>query len=278
MSDHRVFLPARPIRGRPNRGSLLRRGLIAATAGALVLLGAACGGSASTDTPEAATGSAETAANIETTAPEPPVLVAAAISEAAAEPGGAELPSWVTARLEAEPPALALTYPAEGSTVTESYMVFSGKAEPGSLVAAGPYETKADEHGQWNIGLVLSAGQNVATFSTTSKEGVETKESVTVHLKPKEGTHQKPVDGSFHASQRYGSCGEKVPYDVFKGKAAPGSTISVNSAYGSGSTVAGNDGYWKIKVTFSTAPVGESFAVNVSDGSATETFSFVRTG
>lgn len=179
MPVSRISIPARPI-----RGGRIRRGLIAASAGALLLFGAACTGGADEPAPEAAE-SADTVANIEVAAPAQPVLVAGAVSAAPAVDAGATLPDWVTARLEAEPPKLALTYPAQGSTFTESYVMFSGQAEPGSIIAAGPFETKADQHGQWNIGLVLSAGQNTATFSTTSEEGVETKESVTVHLKPK---------------------------------------------------------------------------------------------
>jgi hypothetical protein len=171
--------------------------LIAASAGAFLLLGAACGGSTASDTPEGADGSADTVANIETVAPEQPVLVAGAVSAAPAVDTGATLPDWVTQRLDADPPKLALNYPGEGTTFTESYVMFSGNAEPGSTIAAGPFETKADQHGQWNIGLVLSAGQNVATFSTTSDEGVETKESVTVHFKPKQGTYAS-TDGSKH--------------------------------------------------------------------------------
>jgi len=279
MLAPRVFVPARP-----NRGARVRRGLMAVSAGALLLLGAACTAGTSAD-PIAAEGTTETAANIEASTPDRPVLVAAAVSQAPAVDSAPALPDWVTTRLEADPPQLALTYPAEGSTVTESYILFSGKAEPGSIVAAGPYEAKADAHGQWNIGLVLTSGQNVATFSTTSEDGVETRESVTVHLKSQDGfaghddkPHQKPNGsaGAFEASQKYGSCGEAVPYDVFKGKAAPGTSISVTSPYGGGTATAGADGYWKVKVTFEAAPVGEVFTVTVSDGSDVKTFTFTR--
>ncbi len=271
MPASRIALPVPPV-----RGARIRRGLIAATAGALLLLGAACtGGTSEADPPAEAP---DSVANVDTTTPERPQLVAGAVSSAAAVDSAPALPEWVTARLEAPPPQLALTYPAEGSTVTESYVMFSGKAEPGSTVASGPFETKADAHGQWNIGLVLSAGQNVATFSTTSTEGVETKESVTVHFKPKDSHNKhKSGDGSFNASQHYGSCGDKLPYDVFKGKADPGTTVTVSSAYGGGTTTAGDGGYWKLKVTFEAAPVGVEFPVTVSDGSTTKTFSFTRT-
>ena len=43
-----------------------------------------------------------------------------------------------------------------------------------------------------------------------------------------------------------------------------------------GTAVAGDDGYWKVKVTFEAAPVGEAFTVTVSDGTEVKTFSFTR--
>lgn len=176
------------------RGGRVRRGLIAAGAGALLLLGTACTGGSNETAPEAE--SPDTVANIEAAVPEQPVLVAGAVSAAPAVDTATTLPDWVTQRLEADPPKLALNYPAQGTTFTESYVMFSGKAEPGSTVAAGPYETKADQHGQWNIGLVLSNGQNTATFSTTSEEGVETRESVTVHYQGKSNSYDsKHGDG-----------------------------------------------------------------------------------
>ena len=265
----------------------MRRAVVAVSAGAILLLGAAC--AASEDGHAADEGAAgDFAAALSDGAPldggsegAPDGVVAPAIAEAPSAPA---LPDWVVAKLEADPPKLALSYPAEGATFSESYITFSGKAEPGSTVWAGPYEAKADDLGQWSIGLVLSAGQNVATFSTTSEEGVETKESVTVHFKPKDGfdgskdgVKDGAYDIEFQAWQKYGTCSETIPYDVFKGKAPAGTTISISSLYGSGIAVAGDDGYWHVKVTFEAAPVGQEFTVSVSDGSETKTFTFTRT-
>lgn len=198
MPGSRIALPVPPI-----RGGRIRRGLIAAGAGALLLLGAACEGSTDSHAPDTAEGSTApegSVANVESASSERPVLVAAAVSAAPAVDSVPPLPDWVTKRLEADPPQLSLSYPAQGATFTESYVMFSGKAEPGSIVAAGPYETKADQHGQWNIGLVLSAGQNTATFSTTSEEGVETRESVTVHYQGKYKDHASG-DSSKHGTK-----------------------------------------------------------------------------
>jgi len=90
----------------------------------------------------------------------------------------------------------------------------------------------------------------------------------------------KEVDEiEFTANQKYGSCGEAVPYDKFFGTATPGATIWVESPYGFGTSTVGEGGEWLIRVDFPEAPVGESFTVVVesSDGGRA-TFTFVRTG
>jgi hypothetical protein len=89
---------------------------------------------------------------------------------------------------------------------------------------------------------------------------------------------KETAEVEFTANQKYGSCGEAVPYDKFYGTAAPGSTIWVESPYGSGTTTAGVEGHWDIRVDFPEAPVGEPFTVVVEssdDGRAT--FTFTRT-
>ena len=87
------------------------------------------------------------------------------------------------------------------------------------------------------------------------------------------------ADKKFSANQKYGSCGEAVPYDKFWGTAKPGSTIKATSPYGSNSTTAGEKGHWEMKVTFPDAPVGEKFTVTItsSDGGS-QSFTFVNTG
>ena len=83
---------------------------------------------------------------------------------------------------------------------------------------------------------------------------------------------------AFTASQKYGSCGEAVPYDVFSGTANPGSTITISSSYGSGSTVADGNGHWSTTVEFPAAPRGETFTVTASGAGGSKTFSFTATG
>jgi hypothetical protein len=88
-----------------------------------------------------------------------------------------------------------------------------------------------------------------------------------------------PAQVEFTAHQLYGSCGEEIPYDVFHGTAAPGATVSVRSAYGSGDTTVPDGGKWEIRVDFPDAPFDEPFMVTVTSSAGGDaTFWFVRTG
>ncbi|MDJ0497962.1 MAG: hypothetical protein QNJ89_09035 [Acidimicrobiia bacterium] len=82
----------------------------------------------------------------------------------------------------------------------------------------------------------------------------------------------------FTANQKYGSCGEAVPYDKFFGTANPEATIWVESDWGGGVTTANKHGEWHIRVEFPDAPVNTPFTVYIesSDGGYAE-FTFVRT-
>lgn len=79
---------------------------------------------------------------------------------------------------------------------------------------------------------------------------------------------------AFTASQAYGSCDEPVPYDIFSGTADPGSTVTISSPYGSGSTTADGSGHWERKVEFPSAPRGSTFTVTASGIGGSERFDF----
>lgn len=218
----------------------------------------------------------------------------------------------------AAPIPLQIISPPQGWTYTGEAAVFVGLADPGSVIRAGDVETIAAGDGSWSLVLGLSDGPNVTKIEAVKADGETEATARTVHHsdKPKTkpaaaqvaakpapadshkakdhgGTHDdhKKKDGTsgeakdsttqpivFSANQKYGSCGESLPYDVFSGKAEPGTTVSAASLYGSATTVAGADGRWKVKVEFPVAPVGEHFTVSVSDGTTIKTFDFVRKG
>lgn len=100
---------------------------------------------------------------------------------------------------------------------------------------------------------------------------VETTTTTTAPPRPK-------ATVAFTASQAYGSCGEDVPYDIFSGTATPGSTVTVSSPYGSGTTTADGSGHWERRVDFPAAPRDETFAVTVAGLGGTVTLHFTATG
>lgn len=91
-------------------------------------------------------------------------------------------------------------------------------------------------------------------------------------------TETPPTDSRFSASQRWGSCDEDPPYEEFKGTAAPGATVTATSPFGGGSTTAGTDARWYLRVEFPEAPVNVPFLVTVTSGANAATFTFTRTG
>lgn len=153
----------------------------------------------------------------------------------------------------------------------------------GAVVTRGKYQAHSEGDG-WRIELVLSPGKNVVTMVVTDEYGREAKDTVTVYYdapngeEPREEPKEEPKEVAFDANQKYGSCGEAIPYDVFFGKAQPFSTVWVASRYGSGSTKAGENGGWDLKVTFPEAPPGEVFEVVVEGEGGREVFTFVNTG
>lgn len=118
--------------------------------------------------------------------------------------------------------------------------------------------------------LVVDDSESLATTTTTT----------TTTAAPAPTTTASPVAATvaFSATQKYGSCGEAVPYDIFSGTATPGSTVTISSAYGAGSATADADGHWGKKVEFPSAPRNETFAVNISGSGGSKTLSFTATG
>jgi hypothetical protein len=178
-------------------------------------------------------------------------------------------------------PAFTITRPADGTHLTSKVIAFGGSVADGSTVHRGKNEAKLQE-GEWAMELVLSPGKNHVSFEAISDDGQTTTASVTVYFDaPKEDEKDRTDDSetSLTALQKYGSCGEEVPYDVFYGTAKPGVNITASSEYGSNSTTAINSGRWEMKVTFPDSPQGKTFDVKIRSSTGQyETFSFTNTG
>jgi hypothetical protein len=89
--------------------------------------------------------------------------------------------------------------------------------------------------------------------------------------------YSEPAPVAKTANATYGTCAEDPPYDVYFGTAPEGTSISITSAYGSGSTTANGSGEWSKQVFFSGAPLDEPFTVNVQAGGASFDFQMVVT-
>lgn len=192
----------------------------------------------------------------------------------------AEEPAEDKPEADTSPPEFGILFPVDGYHTDDEVQVFEGLVEQGASVTRGKYEAKVDGDG-WRIELVLSPGKNVVTLVAMDAAGNKAKDTVTVYLegKDEEPPKEEPGHIEFSANQKFGSCGEAVPYDVFYGTATPGATIYVASPYGGGTTMAGDKGGWDIMVKFPETPPGQVFEVVIesSDGGR-KLFTFVNTG
>ncbi len=181
-----------------------------------------------------------------------------------------------TVPVDVEPPLIEITFPEPGHVSEEKSLTFRGVTEPGAIVTAGKYKADVAADGSWSITLILSEGEATARFLATDPAGNTAQASVNVvYEKPVVTATTKP-EVAFTANKTYGSCSDDPPYDVYYGTGQPGTTISVLSEFGSGSTVVSGDGGWELKVFFPSAPPGQVFVVKVLDAFGNKkTFEFV---
>jgi len=190
------------------------------------------------------------------------------------------------------PPGIEVLFPEDGAHTKNAVQVFEGVAEPEAAVTRGKFRATRNGEG-WRLELVLSPGKNRVPFVATDAAGNQSKDWVTVYYdapkeepvekeKPTEETPKeepKHIEVDFTAHQKYGSCGEDIPYDVFHGTARPETKIWIESAHGSATVMANEKGRWEAKVKFKTSKPGVPFTVVIetSDGDRAE-FTFVNTG
>jgi hypothetical protein len=183
---------------------------------------------------------------------------------------------------EAPDVLFSITHPEDGAHVSKKVVAFGGAVSDGVSIHRGKYEAK-QEVGEWWMELVLSPGKNHVAFEAIHPSGETTTAAVTVYYdapaeEPKEEPKEEP-QAKFTAHQKYGSCGEEIPYDVFYGTAAPGAKIIAVSPYGGNTTTAGENGKWDMKVKFPEAPKGKVFEIVIeSTDGGREVFGFVNTG
>ncbi|MCB1247426.1 MAG: hypothetical protein KDB69_09175, partial [Acidimicrobiia bacterium] len=173
---------------------------------------------------------------------------------------------------ESEGPRFSITSPANKSETDDQYIRVTGKVAEGSRV----YHDGGEAHVEgtdWVTEVKLRPGWNELWFKAVDQNGDKTKLWLKVYLVTDDAEYK------FTAEQKYGSCGDEVPYDIFYGTGKPGSVIEVGSPFGDGRTEVDKHGHWELKVFFEGAPVGEKFNVTVyASTGETKAFHFIATG
>jgi hypothetical protein len=180
---------------------------------------------------------------------------------------------WYVGDGDVTPPHFTITSHANESETDDKVILVKGGVEPGAKVYLG--ERRANVEGDdWSIEVELEKGKNILTFKAYDEAGNKTARTLYIWY-----VGEGEPDYEFWAAQKYGSCGEEVPYDVFYGEGKPGSVIEIGSAYGNGRVEVGENGHWEVKVYFEGSPVGEPFKVTVyASTGETKYFTFVNTG
>ncbi len=160
----------------------------------------------------------------------------------------AERPTLVAGSYSDSPSAPDVDLPEVGSAATREVppaaVAPSTTAAPAVIRTESAPDHLADE-------AVVSAAKPDAVVTTTTAPPTTT-------------TVAPVVTVAFTATQAYKSCDADVPYDLFSGNGTPGSSVTISSPYGSGSTTVNSGGHWEKKVEFPSAPAGETFSVTAS--------------
>ncbi|MDH3308638.1 MAG: hypothetical protein OEO77_14125 [Acidimicrobiia bacterium] len=150
----------------------------------------------------------------------------------------------------------------------DGWNVYSGTGTPGAPVTVrsefGGGETEVRESGEWIMEVHFDAPANTPFRVTASSQEQSVTFSFTVTKREYE----------FTAHQKYGSCAEEVPFDVFYGTGRPGTAVEVDSLYGGGRTEINDKGHWELRVEFPEAPAGATFGVGVWNEGGHEEFPF----
>jgi hypothetical protein len=167
-------------------------------------------------------------------------------------------------------PVLEITSPRNGAEVHKSKVTIAGITEPGAVLVTGEREVEVDQDGSWSITLGLAKGTNHIGFTARDAAGNVASAEITVRyvvVEPTTTTSTTIVEehADFVANATFGVCTLTPPYDVYYGKGEPGSTVYVQSEYGSGAVEVNGEGQWEIQVFFPEAPAGQAFVVGAYD-------------
>jgi hypothetical protein len=207
-----------------------------------------------------------------TTAPAPPIsLIEPAILLGPIEPVvvTTTMPTTTTEPKDTTAPLLEITSPRNGAEVHKAEVKVTGVTEPGAVVTSGEQKAKTTDDGSWSIVVGLTKGSNHIEVTARDEAGNSASAEVTVTYVVAEPTTTTTTEAGepaeFVANATFGVCTLSPPYDVYYGKGEPGSTVYVQSEYGSGSVEVNGEGHWELQVFFPEAPAGQAFMVSVYD-------------
>jgi pimeloyl-ACP methyl ester carboxylesterase len=147
----------------------------------------------------------------------------------------------------AEPAASSPVLPVAPEVSSDSAATPAPPTIPATAVSEAPTQAADPDASADHLTAERSAAEAPAAIVTTTT------------APPTTTTAAPTVTVAFTATQAFGSCDEPIPYDIFSGAATAGSTVSISSPYGSGSTTADANGHWEHKVEFPPALRGEQF-------------------
>lgn len=147
----------------------------------------------------------------------------------------------------------------DAKTNDPPYGYYEGTAEPGSVVevtsAYGSAAAEVDAKGRWAT-KVWFGGAPVGTH--TWKVTATSKASGGSRTFSFTGTRPEAADLHLDANQKHASVAGDPPVNTYWGTATPGKKVKVYSDHGWASTVAAEDGSWKLDVAFTDAPAGQT--------------------
>lgn len=161
--------------------------------------------------------------------------------------------------------SVAAPRPSDTSPLPSAPLTTDGVPPPEARPVAG-----ADDRG--------TGGNELAPVPPTAPPVTTTKAPTTTKVP----TTTKPVATTttlvrFTMVQKWKTSSATPPFEELSGTADPGTTITVTSAYGSGTTTVDPAGKWAIRVEFPTAPVGTAFTGRVRTATqGSKAFTFTR--
>lgn len=151
---------------------------------------------------------------------------------------------------------------------------YSGTADPGTKIKVvsdhGWGYDYADDAGNWQVQVTFDPPAGTKTFPVTARYYHDAAVSKTFEL-----TTVADEAAAFTATQQSSSVSATDPTNVYSGTGQPGHEVLIwTEKHGQTTTVIGEDGTWKVTLTYTAASAGDTFAVKALDQDSHEKHHF----